>query len=673
MGRQAVTPAIGIEWGGTRPNRAAGALLAFALLLSLPAARGAAETASRTAVDRITVIVQELPGTTDGPEREVDRLGGTVQRQVGIIDGFIAEVPADAVARLRAADGVKAVTPDSRVTLMQATADVTGASELGSLGNVTRMVGADVAHAAGLTGRGIDVALIDSGVVPVDGLLTAGKVLNGPDLSLESPSGWDPGAPPPPPAPPAAPAPAPEPAASDTVSTETSDPAAWTSADPVDDTAAAPAPAPVPVPPPTYLDTFGHGTHMAGIIAGKGTSFTGIAPDARLVSVKVASYDGATDVSQVIAAIDWVVQHRRANGMNIRVLNLSFGTDSDQTYLLDPLAYAAEMAWHRGLVVVASGGNEGFGSARLNNPAADPYVIAVGASDHVGTLDTKDDEIASFSSRGVAERRPDVVAPGRSVISLRNPGSYADLTNPGARVGSRFFRGSGTSQSTAVVSGVAALLLQHRPDLTNDQVKALLMKTAQRVRRADPLLAGEGLVKVDRAINTPLTVVGTASQTWPKAQGTGSLELARGTVHVADPATGIELRGEYDVFGRVWSGGSWTGGSWTGGSWTGGSWTGGSWTGGSWTGGSWTGGSWTGGSWTGGSWSGGSWTGGSWTGGSWTGGSWTGGSWTGGSWTGGSWTGGSWTGGSWTGGSWTGGSWTGSSWTVGSWTMAGWV
>jgi serine protease AprX len=257
-----------------------------------------------------------------------------------------------------------------------------------------------------------------------------------------------------------------------------------------------------------------------------------------------------------------------------------------------------EQAWHQGIVVVTAAGNEGFGSPRLNNPAADPFVIAVGSSDHVGTQRTLDDAISDFSSRGVAERRPDVVAPGRSVVSLRNPGSFIDTMFPTARVGSKYFRGTGTSQSAAVVSGAAALLLQQRPDLRPDQVKILLMATAQRIRRADPLVSGEGLIKVDRALSIPTWVVKDYVQTHAPSTGTGSLEAARGSVHVADPETGEELRGEYDWFGRSWTGGSWSGGSWSGGSWSGGSWSGGSWSGGSWSGGSWSGGSWSGGTWS---------------------------------------------------------------------------
>src|SRR5438093_6509607 len=201
-------------------------------------------------------------------------------------------------------------TPFAAVNVQAAGYDP--ASDVNSMASTTDYTGAQAWWAAGYTGQGVDVALIDSGVAPVQGLNSAGKVISGPDLSLESQA-----------------------------------------------------------PNLANLDTFGHGTFMAGLIAGRdpgltdayetapATAYRGMAPDARIVSIKVATADGGTDVSQVIAAIDWVVQHAHDTGMNIRVLNLSYGTNSSQSYVSDPLAYAAEAAWKSGIVVVASAGNLG--------------------------------------------------------------------------------------------------------------------------------------------------------------------------------------------------------------------------------------------------------------------------------------------------------------------------
>jgi serine protease AprX len=336
-----------------------------------------------------------------------------------------------------------------------------------------------------------------------------------------------------------------------------------------------------------------------------------------------------------------VIQHKHAGGLNIRVLNLSFGTDGVQSYELDPLAYAAEQAWHAGIVVVVAAGNEGYGSAKLNNPAYDPYLIAVGGSDGKGTATTEDDVVAPWSATGDGTRNPDLVAPGTSVVSLRVPNGYLDATYPGGRTGERFFRGTGTSQAAAVVSGAAALLIQQRPDLTPDQVKALLTGTARELPATDAIAQGGGLVDLAAAKDaaTPTSV-----QTWQRATGTGSLDKARGSAVVRH---GNEaLTGEYDFTGQKWSpkvyakalrdvvrsgatldGLSWSGLSWSGLSWSGLSWSGLSWSGLSWSGLSWSGLSWSGLSWSGLSWSGLSWSGLSWSGLSWSGLSWSGARW----------------------------------------------
>ena len=446
---------------------------------------------------------------------------------------------------------------------------------------VEQSIGATTLYNRGITGSGIGVALIDSGVAPVQGLNGPGRVINGPDLSFESQSGQS-----------------------------------------------------------QYLDTYGHGTHMAGIIAGDdgpGGVFEGVAPGAHVVSLKVASHDGAADVSQVIAAIDWVVEHRDDPGMNIRVLNLSYGTESTQSYQLDPIAFAVENAWRHGIVTVVAGGNDGTSAGSLTDPAVDPYVLAVGAANLNASNLLGCTTMAPFSSRS-SSRTVDVVAPGVSIESLRDPGSAIDDAHSGAVVDSRFFRGSGTSQATAVVSGAVALLLQARPTLTPDQVKGLLKSTASPLALFDQNAEGSGFIHVASAASS---WVPSSTQEWAPSQGTGSLEQARGGSHVA--LDGIELTGEQDIMGSPWNGAQWAASSAAASAWTGGSWNGAVWAGSCWCGTSWAASTWSGQSWTGKSWTGKSWTGQSWTGKSWTGQSWTGQSWTGKSWTGQSWTGKSWT------------------------------
>lgn len=548
-----------------------------------------------------SVIVRELPGAGDVPERAVASLGGSVVRQIELIHGFVARVPRHRLDALRTAWGVAAVTPDAAIELQHAVDGYNPADDAGSWFHTAKSVKADMAWSSGLTGAGVDVALIDSGVVPVNGLAAPGKIVNGPDLSFESQAEHL-----------------------------------------------------------RYLDTFGHGTHMAGLIAGRDDGatpsqgnhddFMGIAPGARILNVKVANAMGAADVSQVIAAIDWVVQHKNDAGMNIRVLNLSFGTDGVQDYVLDPLTYAVEVAWRNGIVVVVAAGNAGFGNAKLNNPAYDPFVIAVGSSDTRGTYNTDDDVVPDWSSRGDGTRNPDLVAPGKSVVSLRSPNSYADQNYPGGRVGSRFFRGSGTSQSAAVVSGAAALVIQQRPGITPDQVKKLLMDTASPMPVADPIAQGEGVLDLKVATRTATPAY---AQTWPAATGLGSLEGARGSGHIVDE-TGAELRGEIDIFGHPWDAQSWSRQSWSRQSWSGGLWMGQVWAGDSWTTDAWNRQSWSGVSWERQSWSRQSWSRQSWSRQSWSRQSWSGEAWSGQAWSADSWSRQSWSRQSWSSAAWGG-------------------
>jgi serine protease AprX len=453
---------------------------------------------------------------------------------------------------------------------------------VGSMYNINEFIGADEAWEDGYTGQGIDVAVIDTGAVPVEGL-DGNKVIYGPDFSLESHH-----------------------------------------------------------PDAHQLDTYGHGTHIAGIIAGNDYDtetevltpgeFQGVAPDARIVSVKVADYSGAVDPSQVIAAIDWVIAHRNDNGMNIRVINLSYGAAGAQPYTIDPLAKAVENAWEAGIVVVAAAGNDGKKTDHLTNPGYDPHIITVSAildeeahkKDHCRQDKTKWKTTDYGSHADKKERQPDLYTPGSTVVSLRNPGSFVDQTYPTSALTERFSKATGTSQSTAVVSGAVAVLLEARPDLTPDEVKAILIASADHDKV--PVL------DIEEALEEP--VPDNAAQTWARSSGLGPLDATRGGEYVL--LNGHLLTGENTVFGP-WTPDEWISSSLTGSSWTGSSWTGSSWTGSSWTGSSWTGSSWTGSSWTGSSWTGSSWTGSSWTGSSWTGSSWTGSSWTGSSWTGSSW------------------------------------
>ena len=390
-----------------------------------------------------------------------------------------------------------------------------------------------------------------------------------------------------------------------------------------------------------FIDTFGHGTHMAGIIAGATPGadpaqaaahpewFLGVAPRAGIVSVKVADNSGAVDITQVIAGVDWVTDH--ASELNIKVLNLSYSSGSTLPYTTDPLAYAVERAWRSGIVVVVAAGNDGRQERRLSSPAIDPWVLSVAAAEAT-SLDKF--TVPTWATSGDRTRSPDLAAPGAHIDSLRAPLSRVDLEHPEGFVSDTLFRGSGSSQAAAVVSGAAALLLDARPGLTPDQVKALLISSAaaSKISPASVSFSGAGLIRVDVAVGLPTP---TAVQSWPRSDGSALLSAAR--VDGGINALGQPITGETTVLGTPWSGTRWTGTRWTGGSWDGTRWTNGAWMGTRWTGSSWTGTRWTGTRWTGTRWTGTTWTGTSWSGTRWTGTRWTDSSWTGTRWTDGGW------------------------------------
>jgi len=428
-----------------------------------------------------------------------------------------------------------------------------------TIGEIAAEIGADSLYAQGLTGRGVTVAVIDTGVADVPGL-SGDKVIYGPDLSFES-----------------------------------------------------------GVEELYNADTHGHGTVMASIIAGNDGDphgFRGIAPGARILAVKVADNTGAVDVTQVIAAIDFVIETKDDSG--VRIINLSYKSDGGKSPESDPLVAAVERAWDSGIVVVVAAGNDGKKSEGLGNPAVSPFVIAVGSVDER----LKKTE---YASTGDERRQIDLAAPGSRVLGLASPGSRLVQENPGAYIDSRFLRGSGSSQAAAVVSGAAALLLEQRPELSPDQVKALLMGSANE-EKLDPAMEGTLLFQLlgvdggdedeadneegnngadlsgdaqileflseswtgsefaerdlDRHIGVGRLAIGRAAthpeiaieQRHQRSNGTGSLDDARGDSIVVLP-DGTKLIGDVTFTGSNWSGSSWSGSSWSGSSWSGSSWS----------------------------------------------------------------------------------------------------
>jgi serine protease AprX len=315
---------------------------------------------------------------------------------------------------------------------------------------------------------------------------------------------------------------------------------------------------------PTLGDAGGHGSHVAGIIAGTGAMsngvYKGVSPDARLISVKVADDSGTATYSSVIKGIQWVVANRRT--YNIRVMNLSLGATAIGTYKNDPLAAAVEMAWFSGIVVVSSAGNQ----SAINVPANDPYVIAVGALDQNETASRTDDQVALWSARGPTSydglAKPDLVAGGRRVISLRVPGSYLDRRQPSQAVGSSYFRLSGTSMAAPVVSGVAALVLAANPGLTPNQVKYVLAESAHPVVGFAANDQGAGQVDALEAID--LARQGILSHLANRGQRPSDL-FAHSVYTLAQGAPIVWRDPRY--LGRDWSTWNWQTGVWDSATW----------------------------------------------------------------------------------------------------------
>jgi serine protease AprX len=217
---------------------------------------------------------------------------------------------------------------------------------------------------------------------------------------------------------------------------------------------------------------------------------------------------------------------------------------------------------------------------------------------------------------------------------------------PAARRGDRFFRGSGTSQAAAVVSGATALLLQKYPDMTPDMVKAAFAATGVPLKTSKGVDLEKGAERIDVKAasdkgNDVLNGKVRSLQTFAPATGLGSLDASRGSYHLVD-TNGVALTGEVDILGQAWDGRSWSGAAWDGRSWSGDSWLGRSWSGSTWSGSTWSGDVWSGRSWSGSTWSGSTWSGSTWSGSTWSGSTWSGSTWSGSTWSGSSWSSSGW-------------------------------
>ena len=370
---------------------------------------------------KVVVIAQFKATMSERRARKlVRRHRGRVTDRVPAINGLAVKIPARQARRLKRRSRVVNVTLNTRMR-------ITGVAAGSLATNYPKTVGADKLWAAGITGRGVGVAVIDSGI-------------NGDMPDFENADG------------------------SSRITANV-----------------------IAAPGATRAgDELGHGTHVAGIIAGNSLhrdagdpargAYVGIAPEANLVAIKVADDAGESTMLDVINALEFVVARRDA--LNVRVVNLSVTSNTPASYLNDPLDAAVEFAWHSGIVVVVAAGNRGTAADAVRYaPGNDPYVISVGATDEAGTVGRSDDITAAFSSRGVTQNgiaKPDVLAPGVRIVAPLALGSAFQTLCPSCVVGNAYLRLGGTSMAAPVVAGAAALLLQARPGLNPDEVKALL-------------------------------------------------------------------------------------------------------------------------------------------------------------------------------------------------------
>lgn len=257
-------------------------------------------------------------------------------------------------------------------------------------------------------------------------------------------------------------------------------------------------------------DDQGHGTHVSGIAAGNGAlsagKYKGAAPDANIIGVKVLDKDGSGRFSDVIKGIQWAIQNKEK--YNIKVINMSLGGSVSGTYKDDPVDQAVEKATEAGIVNAIAGGNEGPDAETIGSPGNDPEVITVGALDDKGTLSKSDDDVAKFSSRGPTPvdglTKPDILFPGVKITAPLSPGSSLD--NPSIpHVGNEYITISGTSMATPGTAGTVADLIQANPKLTPKQIKEILMSSADKLKDYDANTEGAGIVDAPKALAKALS------------------------------------------------------------------------------------------------------------------------------------------------------------------------
>lgn len=481
------------------------------------------------------------------PVTAVLEVGGHVQTQFHLINGVVASIPTAEAAVLDALPGIS-VTPDAQVSL-QDVPESTGPHAPSDA--FLSQTGASQLAAAGDTGQGVTVAVVDTGIDRLPDF--SGRLIGGVDLS----GGSDP-----------------------------------------------------------FQDSYGHGTFVAGLIAGDGASsngqYSGEAPGAKLVSIKVAGANGLTSLGTLIQGLQWAVDHQAL--YRIKVVNLSLGFRSNESTVINPLDLAVSAVWNAGITVVASAGNAGPFNGTVLSPGDDPLVITAGALDDMGAAtDSADgDEMTNFSSAGPTSPdgwvKPDLVTSGRSVVSLAAPGSTLVNTYPSSQVGAANFTGSGTSFAAAITSGAVALVLTDNPGLSPNQVKARLLGNTNTGPIGNPFVDGHGALNAYAAATSGPMDLNQSGLVLPALPGFSvSLSSAR-PFDTWNTALWSGLSpGQQPSTGWAWPGVAWNGAAWNGWAWNGVAWNGWAWTGAYWNSSSWSGSAWDGTAWSGTPWAGAAW------------------------------------------------------------------
>ena len=404
-----------------------------------------AELAAQHPGREIEVIVQLRPGVDlSTGESLVSAAGATSSRELPIINGLGTRLPAEEAQRLSLNPAVRAVSLNAPVASQgslpvdPAFAKTVDPSSFGTSYN--QSIRSPKVWDDKQTGKGIGVAVIDSGI--------AGSL---PDVQT-SPTN----------------------PASRVIATAVVNPGATNAG-----------------------DSLGHGTHVAGLIAGNSMNrpvgdplrgkYVGVAPEANLIAVKAGDENGEATVLDIIDGLQFVVDHKA--DYNIRVVNLSLKSTQPESYKTDPLDAAVEAAWNSGIVVVAAAGNSGLDKDAVSYaPANDPFVITVGGVDDKGTKDINDDALASWSSRGVTQdgfEKPDILAPGAKLVSTISPNAQYKGLCPTCIVDNEYFRIGGTSMAAAVASGEAALMIGADPTMTPDDVKTVMIRRTRPVTESE--------------------------------------------------------------------------------------------------------------------------------------------------------------------------------------------